>query len=84
MRIDLNADLGESFGAWRMGDDGAMLDIVTSANVACGFHAGDPATIDRTVRVAVEHAICIVHDGGGPEKTSVGGQRRRAAVYPRR
>ena len=42
MKIDLNSDLGESFGAWTMGDDPAMLDIVTSANVACGFHAGDP------------------------------------------
>ncbi|MGI8417811.1 MAG: LamB/YcsF family protein, partial [Nakamurella sp.] len=40
--IDLNSDLGESFGAWVLGDDEAMLDIVTSANVACGFHAGDP------------------------------------------
>jgi len=43
--IDLNSDLGESLGAWSMGDDAAMLDIVSSANVACGFHAGDPAGI---------------------------------------
>ena len=43
MKIDLNSDLGESLGGWRMGDDAAMLDIVSSANVACGFHAGDPA-----------------------------------------
>ena len=41
--IDLNSDLGESYGAWKMGDDQAMLEIVSSANVACGFHAGDPA-----------------------------------------
>ena len=41
--VDLNADLGEGFGVWRLGDDDAMLDVVTSANVACGFHAGDPA-----------------------------------------
>ncbi|WP_043957168.1 LamB/YcsF family protein, partial [Mycobacteroides abscessus] len=46
--IDLNADLGEGFGAWRLGDDDAMLDVVTSANLACGFHAGDPATLHRT------------------------------------
>lgn len=46
--MDINSDLGESFGAWRMGDDAAMLDIVTSANVACGFHAGDPAGILQT------------------------------------
>ena len=52
-RIDLNSDLGESFGAWTMGDDAAMLEIVTSANVACGFHAGDPAGILQTLREAV-------------------------------
>lgn len=44
-RIDLNSDLGEGFGAWKMGDDDAMLDIVTSANVACGFHGGDPSVM---------------------------------------
>ena len=47
--VDLNADLGESFGAWVLGDDEAMLGVVTSANVACGFHAGDPITLRRTV-----------------------------------
>lgn len=47
MRVDLNADLGESYGSWRMGDDDALLDVVTSANVACGFHAGDPVTMLR-------------------------------------
>lgn len=57
--IDLNSDLGESFGAWRMGDDSAMLDVVSSANVACGFHAGDPAGILRTLRAAVERGIAI-------------------------
>ena len=45
MQIDLNADLGESFGSWTLGDDDAMLDVVTSANVACGFHAGDPTVL---------------------------------------
>ena len=57
MRIDLNADLGESFGAWRMGDDAALLDVVTSANVACGFHAGDPRTMLATVRLAAERGV---------------------------
>jgi 5-oxoprolinase (ATP-hydrolysing) subunit A len=57
--IDLNADLGESYGNWRMGDDAAMLDVVTSANIACGFHAGDPLTIRKTVRHAVERNIVI-------------------------
>ena len=48
--IDLNCDMGESFGAWTMGQDEAILDLVTSANIACGFHAGDPATMLHTVR----------------------------------
>ncbi|KRQ27941.1 MULTISPECIES: LamB/YcsF family protein [Mycobacteroides] len=58
-RIDLNADLGEGFGAWRLGDDEAMLDVVTSANLACGFHAGDPATLHRTCRAAAARGIRI-------------------------
>ncbi len=73
--MDINSDLGESYGAWRMGDDAAMLDIVTSANVACGFHAGDPAGILHTLRAAAAR----------------GGSRRRprrrcraAACAPRR
>ncbi|KUI05799.1 5-oxoprolinase subunit PxpA [Mycobacterium sp. IS-3022] len=59
MRIDLNADLGEGFGVWRLGDDEAMLDTVTSANVACGFHAGDPALLLRTCRAAAERGVRI-------------------------
>ena len=59
VRIDLNADLGESFGAWVIGDDEAMLDVVTSANVACGFHAGDARTIRRTVAVAAERGVVV-------------------------
>lgn len=57
--VDLNADLGESFGVWRLGDDDAMLDIVTSANVACGFHAGDPALLLRTCRAAAARGVRI-------------------------
>ncbi|WP_068433243.1 LamB/YcsF family protein [Piscicoccus intestinalis] len=57
--VDLNADLGESFGQWRLGDDDAMLAIVTSANVACGFHAGDPLTLRRTVAAAAEHGVTV-------------------------
>src|ERR1700754_1695347 len=59
MVIDLNADLGEGFGIWRLGDDLALLDIVTSANVACGFHAGDPVTIRRTCAAAVGPGVAI-------------------------
>ena len=57
--IDLNSDLGESFGRWVLGDDDAMLDLVTSANVACGFHAGDPATLHRTVAAAQARSVVI-------------------------
>ena len=57
--IDLNSDLGESLGAWRMGDDAAMLDIVSSANVACGFHAGDPAGILGTLRAAHARGVAV-------------------------
>ncbi len=57
--VDLNADLGESFGQWRLGDDEAMLDIVTSANVACGFHAGDPLTLQRTCALAAARGVAV-------------------------
>lgn len=57
--IDLNADLGEGFGVWRLGDDDAMLGIVSSANVACGFHAGDPAGLLRVCRSAAERGVRV-------------------------
>ncbi|QHF02631.1 5-oxoprolinase subunit PxpA [Pseudomonas asturiensis] len=57
--IDLNSDLGESFGAWSMGDDAAMLEVVSSANVACGFHAGDPAGILRTLEAAAARDVAV-------------------------
>lgn len=57
--IDLNSDLGESFGAWKMGDDQAMLAIVTSANIACGFHAGDPSGILKTIAAALANHVTI-------------------------
>lgn len=57
--MDINSDLGESFGAWRMGDDATMLGIVTSANVACGFHAGDPAGILETLRAAAQRGVAV-------------------------
>lgn len=58
-RIDLNADLGESFGRWQLGDDAGLLPFLTSANIACGFHAGDPVTLVRTCSMAVEHSVRI-------------------------
>lgn len=64
MQIDLNADLGESFGPWTMGDDVAMLDVVTSANVACGGHASDPQTMWRTLELARERGVRVgAHPG---------------------
>ena len=57
--IDLNSDLGEGFGPWRMGDDRAMLDLVTSANVACGGHASDPETMFETLRLARERGVVV-------------------------
>jgi len=62
--IDLNSDLGEGFGPWTMGDDTAMLDIVSTANIACGFHAGDPDTMRATVRLAKERGVAFgAHPG---------------------
>ena len=74
-RIDLVADLGESFGAWTMGADEAILDLLTSANVACGFHAGDPRTMDLTVRRCVERGVAI---GAHPSFPDLVGFGRRA------
>lgn len=59
MRIDLNSDMGESFGRWKLGDDHALLDVVSSANVACGFHAGDPAGMLRTLSDAAVNGVCV-------------------------
>lgn len=56
-RVDLNSDMGESFGAYTMGDDAAMLKIVSSANIACGFHGGDPLVMDKTLRYAKENGV---------------------------
>jgi UPF0271 protein len=57
--VDLNSDLGEGFGIWKLGDDEALLDVVTSANVACGFHAGDPNILRRVCDVAVSRGVSI-------------------------
>ncbi|ODU01408.1 MAG: hypothetical protein ABS81_20735 [Pseudonocardia sp. SCN 72-86] len=57
--IDLNSDVGESFGRWRLGDDEAMLGLVTSANIACGFHAGDPPTLRATTAVAARNGVVV-------------------------
>jgi len=78
--LDLNSDLGEGYGRWTLGDDAALLEIVTSANVACGFHAGDPATIDRTVRTAVERGVAVGAQVSYPDLVGFG--RREIDVPP--
>ncbi|MCR6498058.1 LamB/YcsF family protein [Shinella sp. CPCC 101442] len=70
--IDLNSDLGESYGAWRMGDDAAMLAVVSSANIACGFHAGDPAGIFRTVKAAAANGVVIGAHVSYPDRVGFG------------
>ena len=78
--VDLNSDLGESFGAWRMGDDEAMLDLVSSANLACGFHAGDPLTMLTACRAAAERGVVI---GAHPAyRDLVGFGRRDMTIAP--
>ena len=78
-RIDLNSDLGESYGQWRLGDDETMLDIVTSANVACGFHAGDPATLLGPCHGAAKRAVRI---GAQVGYNDIGGFGRRFIEVP--
>ncbi len=78
--MDLNADLGESYGAWSMGDDEAMLDVVTSANIACGFHAGDPVTIRRTCESAARRGVAI---GAHPSYPDLVGFGRREMAMSR-
>src|SRR6266700_1389705 len=73
--VDLVADLGEGFGAYRMGDDDALLDVLTSANVACGFHAGDPRIMDATVASCAARGIGV---GAHPSFPDLAGFGRRA------
>ena len=79
--IDLNSDLGESFGPWRMGSDEAMLAVVNSANVACGFHAGDPLVMRRTVATAKAQGVSIGAHPSFPDLQGFG--RRRIEMAPR-
>ncbi|PBC81000.1 MULTISPECIES: LamB/YcsF family protein [unclassified Streptomyces] len=77
--IDLNADLGEGFGRWQLTDDEALLSVVTSANVACGFHAGDPATMRRVCELAAERGVVI---GAQVSYRDLAGFGRRAMEVP--
>jgi len=73
-RIDLNCDMGESYGAWKMGADAEVMPHISSANIACGFHGGDPATIRKTVRLALDHGVAI---GAHPSLPDIQGFGRR-------
>jgi UPF0271 protein len=73
--IDLNCDMGESYGAWKMGADAEVMPYISSANIACGFHGGDPATIRKTVRLAVDNGVAI---GAHPSLPDLMGFGRRA------
>ena len=74
-RIDINCDMGESYGAWKMGADAKVMPYISSANIACGFHGGDPATIRKTVRLAVDHGVAV---GAHPSLPDLQGFGRRA------
>jgi len=78
--VDLNADLGESYGRWTLGDDAAMLTLITSANVACGFHAGDPTTLRETCRRAVAAGVVIGAQVSYPDLVGFG--RRFIDISP--
>jgi len=79
-QMDVNSDMGESFGNWVMGDDAALLPFVTTANVACGFHAGDPVTLIRTVRLAKQNGVVVGAHPGLPDLLGFG--RRAMKISP--
>src|SRR5512147_1927385 len=78
--MDINCDMGESFGAYRLGEDAALMPYITSANIACGFHAGDPQVMDATVRLAVESGVRIGAHPGYPDLQGFG--RRAMDLSP--
>lgn len=74
MKIDLNCDMGESFGQYKLGDDESVIQFITSANIACGFHAGDPLVMQKTIRLAKEYGVAI---GAHPSWPDLQGFGRR-------
>jgi len=81
VRIDINSDMGESFGAYTIGHDAGLLTAITSANVAAGFHAGDPSVLRETIRAAVAHRVAVGAHPGFPDLVGFG--RRELNVTPR-
>lgn len=80
LKTDLNSDLGESFGAYRLGLDGEILKNITSANIACGWHAGDPVVMEKTVGLAAEHGVAVGAHPGFPDLMGFG--RREMKLSP--
>ncbi|MBV8952767.1 MAG: LamB/YcsF family protein [Solirubrobacterales bacterium] len=78
--LDVNVDMGESFGRWQLGDDEALMPFISSVSIACGFHAGDPGTMRRTVHAAVQHGLQIGAHVALPDLLGFG--RRRMAISP--
>jgi UPF0271 protein len=78
--LDVNVDMGESYGRWQLGDDAAIMPYISSASIACGYHAGDPGTMRRTVRTAIEHGVQIGAHISLPDLLGFG--RRRMAISP--
>lgn len=78
-RIDLNSDLGESFGPWPMGQDERLMESITSANVACGFHAGDPSVMRRTIALAKRHDVAVGAHPGFPDLVGFGRREMQAS-----
>lgn len=79
MRIDLNSDLGESFGPWPMGQDAALMASITSANIACGFHAGDPGVMRQTLTLAKDRGVAVGAHPGFPDLVGFGRREIKAA-----
>ncbi|MEN6379974.1 MAG: 5-oxoprolinase subunit PxpA [Synergistaceae bacterium] len=79
-KVDLNSDIGESFGAYKMGDDAAVMDAVTSANVACAFHAGDPLVMKKTIKNCAEKGVAVGAHPGYPDLVGFG--RRNMKCTP--
>jgi UPF0271 protein len=80
MKIDINSDVGESFGIYTLGDDAALMPYITSANIACGFHAGDPKVMNKTVALALKHGVKIGAHPGLDDLAGFG--RRNMAILP--
>ncbi|MBE0650248.1 MAG: LamB/YcsF family protein [Bacteroidales bacterium] len=80
MKVDINSDLGESFGAYKMGNDAEVMKYISSANIACGFHAGDPIVIEKTIKLALENHVAIGAHPGYPDLMGFG--RRKINLSP--